>query len=250
MIEFDRYGNGEHKVLGIHGWFGDENTFKSLESSLDPADFECAWLAHRGYGRSRDIPGRYDMVEMANDAIAVADRLGWSSFSLIGHSMGGKAAQLLAALVPGRVDKLIAVSPVLADPVPFDKPTRELFEQAAESPEHRTAIVQSSVANATSPTWVSRVVENSVTRYEKTAFASYFKSWSEDDFSDVIRDMEVDTLVIVGAQDPVITLSVCEYGFRQRYRHLTVTQLQASGHYPMEEVPLRFGAQVLHHLKR
>lgn len=88
MIEFEQYGNGSHKLIGLHGWFGDENTFKALENSLNPEHFQCVWLAHRGYGKSREIQGSYTMEEMADDALDVARSLGWEKFSVIGHSMG------------------------------------------------------------------------------------------------------------------------------------------------------------------
>ena len=249
MIEFAKYGHGEHKILGIHGWFGDETTFKSLELSLDPTEFECVWLAQRGYGLSIDIAGRYDMAEIARDTIAVADYLGWTRFSVVGHSMGGKAAQLVAAWAPDRMRKVIAVSPVSADPVPFDELTKDLFEKATESTHCRKTIVDFSTGNQLSATWVNSVVAASVARTKSEAFAAYFRSWSRDDFSDVIRDMETDTLVLVGAQDPVITADVCEHGFRQRYRKLVIKKLQSSGHYPMDEVPLLFGDEVLRHLR-
>lgn len=248
MIEFDRYGQGKHKILGIHGWFGDETSLKPLELSLDPAEFECAWLAHRGYGRSMNIEGRYDMAEMAEDAIAVADSLGWTSFSVIGHSMGGKAAQLVAARAPGRVQKMVAVAPVAADPVPFDAPTRDLFESAADSAKSRTMIVGHSTANRLSPVWVNALVQNSLTQTRRDAFASYFESWARDDFSAEITNMGTDTLVLVGAEDPVISLAVSEHGFASRYIKVQLKELQGSGHYPMDEVPLLFGAEVLAHL--
>jgi esterase len=248
MIEFERYGHGKHKVLGIHGWFGDEISFKSLELSLDPAEFECAWLAHRGYGLSINVEGNYDMAEIADDAIAVADSLGWKSFSVIGHSMGGKAAQLVAVRAPGRVRKLVAAAPVPADPVPFDAATRLLFENAAGSAECRATIVSHSIANRLSATWVNAVVQNSLARSRRDAFTAYFASWADDDFSAEIKDVDIDTLVLVGAHDPVISRAVSEHGFASRYASLQIKELENSGHYPMDEVPLLFGAEVLAHL--
>jgi esterase len=131
MIAFERFGKGEHKVIGIHGWFGDETTFVPLQQSLAADKFECAWLAHRGYGKSQGVPGRYTMDEMAEDAMAVANQLGWNRFSVIGHSMGGKAAQLVVARAGDRVRKLVCVTPVTAAPVPFDEQSRALFEGAS-----------------------------------------------------------------------------------------------------------------------
>ena len=250
MIEFVRYGYGDRKLLGLHGWFGNENTFKPLELSLDPAEFECAWLAHRGYGLSIDVHGRYDMPEMAADALAVADRLGWSRFSVIGHSMGGKAAQLVAAEAPDRLEKLILVAPVSADPVPFDPPTRALFDEAVVSAEGRKAIVDGSTANRLSRSWVNDVVAASLDRTKKEAFAGYLRSWANDDFADAVRDIAVDTLVVTGAQDPMITAAICEHGFATRYRNLAIRELQSSGHYPVDEVPLLLGAEVASHLTR
>lgn len=249
MIEFERYGRGAHKLLGIHGWFGDESTFRSLQLSLDPAEFECVWLAHRGYGKSMAIEGRYDMAEMASDALEVADSLGWKQFSAIGHSMGGKAVQLVAASAPDRVQKLVAVAPVGADPVPLDAQAKELFQNAADSAECRKIIVDYSTANRLSPVWVQAVVAASLARSTRKAFAAYFASWAGDDHAGTVKDMAADMLVLVGALDPVITAAVCEFGFRQRYAKLAIKELPSSGHYPMDEVPLLLGSEVLKHLK-
>lgn len=250
MIELVNYGHGAKKLIGLHGWFGDETTFSPLESSLDPDLFECAWLAHRGYGRSLGIPGRYDMREMAQDTIDVADRLGWSTFSLIGHSMGGKAVQVVAAEAPARVEQIIGLAPVGAGPVPMDPMTRELFARAVEERQARFAIVDYSTANRLSPAWVESLVSGSFERSTKQAFAAYFHSWADDDLSSVIVDSDSDVLVLVGADDPVITSSFCEAGFADRYSRLSIKQLNNSGHYPADELPLVCGAEVARFLLR
>ena len=59
-------------------------------------------MDYRGYGGMRDAPGDYTIDEIATDALALADKLGFASFSLIGHSMGGMAIERIAALAPER----------------------------------------------------------------------------------------------------------------------------------------------------
>ncbi|QDW40556.1 alpha/beta hydrolase [Bradyrhizobium sp. KBS0727] len=244
MIGFEQFGTGEHKLIGMHGWFGNEDTFKSLQLSLDPRKYQCAWLAHRGYGRSVAVAGNYSMAEMADDALAVADNLGWTSFSVIGHSMGAKAAQVLATRVPSRVKKLIAVTPVSADPIPLDPQTRSLFEAATRSPESRRSVIDFSTGGRLSSVWIDQLACDSIARSTSEASAAYLRSWADDDFSGSIRRCEIQTLVVVGVEDPSITPQLCELGFRSRYPHLAIVAMQNSGHYPMDEIPLAFGATV------
>jgi pimeloyl-ACP methyl ester carboxylesterase len=47
---------------------------------------------------------------MADDIVAFADRLGWERFVLLGHSMGGMAAQLVAFDHPHRLRGLILMN--------------------------------------------------------------------------------------------------------------------------------------------
>ncbi|WP_299530298.1 alpha/beta fold hydrolase [uncultured Streptomyces sp.] len=60
----------------------------------------------RGHGRS-DWPGEYSLELMRDDVIGYLDALGLDRADLIGHSLGGLVAYLVAQHRPGRVHRLV-----------------------------------------------------------------------------------------------------------------------------------------------
>src|ERR1700752_1950704 len=132
-IGYRTLGHGPSHVLALHGWFGDETTFDPMRDALTGDEFTYAFMACRGYGVSRQQRGDFTMKEIAADALALADALEWETFSLIGHSMGGRAMQRILADAPKRVEKMVGVTPVPASGVPFDAESWKLFEGAARS---------------------------------------------------------------------------------------------------------------------
>jgi pimeloyl-ACP methyl ester carboxylesterase len=84
-----------------------------------PEDF-CAALVARGFhvarfdnrdaGRSSRAATRYTLAEMATDGLAVIDALGWSGAHLVGVSLGGMIAQVMAARHTDRVLSLTSMS--------------------------------------------------------------------------------------------------------------------------------------------
>lgn len=63
-----------------------------------------AWFDHRGIGRSSGAP--VPIAQVAEDALAILDHLGWADAHLVGHSMGGVVAQEVALVAPERVRSL------------------------------------------------------------------------------------------------------------------------------------------------
>src|SRR5258708_31124846 len=138
-IGYKSLGGGEHKVLMMNGWFGDDESFATMPDQPSLGEFTYAVMAYRGYGASRQQRGDYSMAEIAADALALADALEWDVFSLVGHSMGGMAVQRVLADAPRRVRKIVAIAPVPASGVPFDPETWKPFDGAAKSPDHHRA---------------------------------------------------------------------------------------------------------------
>ncbi|GAA3654089.1 alpha/beta fold hydrolase [Microbacterium marinilacus] len=71
---------------------------------------------HRGIGESGlGAPGRYDTRLFAEDVVAVLDHAGVERADVIGHSLGGRVAQWLAADAPTRVRRLVLASTSAGD---------------------------------------------------------------------------------------------------------------------------------------
>ena len=143
-MSYITYGSGPHRAVLLHGWFGDAQCFTPMLQGIDPDRFTFAAMDFRGYGSAKGSTGPFNMATVATDAIAVCDSLGWAQFSVVGHSMGGKAALRTAILAPNRVQRVCAITPVWAGKAPLDQDTVQFFRSAAEQFDARRAIIDTS----------------------------------------------------------------------------------------------------------
>ena len=107
-IRWQRYGPAHApKLLILHGLFGSGDNWRSHAKAL--ATSWDVWVA--------DMPnhGRSDRLEdpsyrqVSARLWAALDELGLANVAIIGHSMGGKAAMMMALDRPERVDALVVV---------------------------------------------------------------------------------------------------------------------------------------------
>jgi 3-oxoadipate enol-lactonase len=92
-------------VLLIQG-LGVDHRGWALQRGAFGRHHRCVALDNRGTGRSDAPPGPYDLERMARDAIAVLDAEGIERAHVVGASMGGVIAQILAVLHPERTTSL------------------------------------------------------------------------------------------------------------------------------------------------
>ncbi len=244
-IGYQTYGTGPHKVIALHGWFGDHTTFDPCWDALSPDAFTYVFPAYRGYGLSRRLTGAYTVEEIATDVIALADALGYAKFSLIGHSMGGKAIQRVLADAPDRVTKMVAVTPVPASGVPFDDATLGQFRAAVNNPVVRRGIVGFSVGNRPlSAVWIDRIAGVPALPGTPEAFAGYLESWARGDFSDKIKGKTLPVKVIVGEHDGALTPDLMKATYLAHYPNATLDVMSNTGHYPMNETPVALASSI------
>ncbi|MEV8585769.1 alpha/beta hydrolase [Streptomyces sp. NPDC051180] len=237
LLPYDVHGGGPARAVVLHNWFGDRTSFDPLRAHLDGAAGSYAFVDCRGYGEALDHPGAYTMEEVAADALAVADDLGWDDFSVIGHSMGGKAAQLMLLDAPDRVRSIVGISPVSAAGFPLDGETWELFAGAAEAPANRRAIIDNTTGGRYDDAWLGTLVDRSVGRSNARAFRAYLDSWSRTDFHERVRDNPTPVLLVVGAHDPALGSDAMEATWLRWYPNARLEVLKDAGHYAPEETP-------------
>jgi len=113
---YDR-GHGDRAVMWHHGTPNIGSPPAPLFADADRLGVRFISYDRPGYGGSTPRPGR-DIASAAADAATVADALGVREFAVFGHSGGGPCALACAALLPGRVTAVVAISSMA--PFPAD----------------------------------------------------------------------------------------------------------------------------------
>ena len=105
-IHYSTYGSGK-PVLLLHGGLGNIEHWGNQIPALARAHRVIA-IDSRGHGRSTRSSAGYSYKGMADDVIAVMDKLGIAKASIVGWSDGGIIGLELAMRRPERVEKVFA----------------------------------------------------------------------------------------------------------------------------------------------
>jgi 3-oxoadipate enol-lactonase len=102
-------GMGGRPLLLLHGFTGAKEDFTDWFDALAARGWHAVAPDHRGHGDSSKPAWAeaYSMSILAQDSVALVDALGWDSYTLLGHSMGGFVAQRMVLADPARILGLI-----------------------------------------------------------------------------------------------------------------------------------------------
>ena len=103
-LNYTQSGEGP-ALLIVHGLFGSSRNWRTLGQQFAER-FHVITVDLRNHGDSPHLD-EMSYQAMAEDIIALLDRLQLSRVSIIGHSMGGKVAMKLCAGYPQRVSQLV-----------------------------------------------------------------------------------------------------------------------------------------------
>ncbi|MBC7743171.1 MAG: alpha/beta hydrolase [Bdellovibrionaceae bacterium] len=97
--------NTSDRIVFVHGLMAFSANWRKIASRME-ADFQCLIYDQRGHGRSFKPEAGYSPEVFAEDLDKITTELGWTSFHLVGHSMGGRNSMVFAYKYPEKVRTL------------------------------------------------------------------------------------------------------------------------------------------------
>jgi pimeloyl-ACP methyl ester carboxylesterase len=177
------------------------------------------------------------LADLAADAEGVIAALQPRRYVLVGHSMGGKVAQLMASRQPGGLAGLVLVAPSPPSPMIMPAQAREAMAGAYASRETVEAAIDTMLtAKTLSAEDRAQVVEDSL-RGAPPAKAAWPGFTSLEDIAAQVGEINVPTLVIAGELDRVDPPIRLRTELLARIPQAVMHVLPGTGHLSMLESP-------------
>lgn len=235
-------------IVMIHGYTDSSRAFAQFTGYLPGRRLILPDL--RGHGASDKGPHlAYGPLDMAMDLILLLDALGLDRATVVGHSMGGIVAQIMAALHPKRVEKLVliattgelvnALEGIRGDIVraegPFDPDgdfMRILYETTAPVDEGYLGRLRHDAANVPLHVWLGALDAMSITSLEHAS-----------------KMIACPTLILWGDDDPIFDRGLQER-MAARIPGAKLRVFARCGHNPYWEQPVEFARAITDFLDR
>ena len=251
-------------VMILHGYLDNSESWGPVATLTARAGFRVVRVDHRGHGRSTDVgdEAAYAFDRLCRDTLAVADELGIESFHLVGHSMGGYLAQMLAIRDAERLSSLVLVG---CSPMP-GSPDRPIAAHLRRFVGYRVgagrlvrllAPVLTRRPFASSPGRTRSELRasldalgRSAAMQDPAAFVALGEQLqSHDDLRPFLPSIDLPTTVVVGDNEVAKLRAGCE-ALAVGIPGAVLVVVDEAGHgVPMEQ-PERFAASLLEHLAR
>ncbi len=244
MPVYSSFGSGSEKVLVLHNWFSDSTSYSPILPYLDTDKFTFLFMDLRGYGQSRDVIGKYSLLEVAEDVMYVANKLKWGRFHIIGHSMSGMIAQKVALLNPSRIKSLVGITPMPPTGSPKEDEILTFLEGAALSNEENAIECihvltnrrySQYAAKKLATQWLSCSTEN--------ARLAYLHMFSKVNFLAQAKGLKTPMLILYGEHD-FDEEATSHKTFLDTYPNALLECCKNAGHFPMQETPIALASSI------
>jgi len=215
-------------LVFLHYWGGSSRTWAPVIERL-AGTARCIAFDQRGWGESMATDGRYDLQAMAGDVLSVIDRLALHRYVLVGHSMGGKVAQIIAARHPHGLAGLVLVAP--APPTPMKAPPEQRMAML-ESYQTRAGVLQalSVLASSVLPEALRNQVIADTLRGAPGAKQAWTQAGMLEDVSAGLASVTVPVSVVVGERDQIERESMLREALSAVFPQARFTILKDVGH--------------------
>jgi len=216
-----------------------------IVSRLEPSRF-CLLLDLRGHGGS-DASPPYGINAWAEDCVAVLNHFNMRQVHIVGGSLGGPLATVLAAQAPERVVSIAAFGSALQIASVELAPLIEMLDEKGVQETFRVLIPTLSVAPNTPPDLIERIVQIVNPNDAKTVTA-ILEAALRTDVREAARKVRCPALVVTGEHDKTC---LPEQGATMAKALGTeLVFMPGIGHLPMLEAPEETAALISQHLAR
>lgn len=226
------HGLGE---LGIKDWY---STIPYLADKYHVIAIDLP-----GFGYSEKPQGDYSPTNYAQVLATVARKLTKNKLIVMGHSMGGAVSLRFASMYPMLVDKLILVDVAgVLHKTAFIKEASELPLQSVDVPQSLQKSVSQvndftgTLVEMMSMNKISESIENNkFTRrvINKSTNANAAFNLIEENFSEAISTIDLDTVIIWGENDRIAPLRTAKV-LDKRMKKAKLSIIKEAGHVPMK----------------
>jgi len=241
-IHYLRTGGAKPPVVLFHGLMGSGACWTPLARALE-RDFDVVMPDARGHGGSSAPERGYTYDDHAADVVGLIRGLELARPVLIGHSMGGMTAAVVASRGAANLRRVVLVDPTFLSP----ERQREVHaSDVAEQHRRMLALPKSELvaqARARHPQRSPEIVELQAEARRTTRIAAFdVLAPPNPDYRDLVRAIAVPTLLVIG-DDPVVTLEMAGE-LRDLNRRVRIEQVRDAGHGLPFEQPERLGELV------
>jgi pimeloyl-ACP methyl ester carboxylesterase len=228
-IHYTRTGGGKPPLILLHGLAANGPCWAALAHAIE-GDYDVIMPDARGHGRSSVPDYGYRYEDLANDVVGLIEALRLPPTILIGHSMGGMVAAVVASRNPELLRCLILADPTFLSP----KVQREIRDSDVAD-QHRRYL-NMSLDDVMADARI-RHPDRSLDTVELTARARLQTSMGafdvltppNPDYMQVVSAIEVPSLLVIGGSAGVVSPDVAAdlQGLNPR---LQVEQIPEAGH--------------------
>lgn len=207
LPSYDYQPGGGPALVFLHYWGGSARTWSPVIDRLPGRAIVS--VEARGWRRSRGLPGPYTLEQLAQDVRDVIADVGLADHVVVGHSMGGKVAQLVAATPTAGLTGLVLVAPAPSKPPAAITPEYQEGLSHAYDTDESVAAARDNILTATP---LSDVLKAQVVADSRDAVPEARVEWAlhgiTRDITRLAGAIEVPVTVIAGENDRVEPVEV------------------------------------------
>ncbi|QGY32490.1 alpha/beta fold hydrolase [Pantoea cypripedii] len=242
-INVEQQGCGELALVFLHYYGGSSRTWEEVISQL-PGNYRMVAIDQRGWGLSDAPHSGYRIEDLARDAEGVISALQLKRYILVGHSMGGKVAQLIASRRPEGLEGLVLVAPSPPSPMLLTSEQRDVLRSAYDNRESVGFVIDNVLtARPINPVLREQVIDDSLKGAAEARSAWPNVGISEDITSDV-GAINVPVVVISGELDCVDTPVTLQRELLPRISHASMYIIPDTGHLSPLESPCEIANRI------